>query len=364
MKHYIFGSIIAFLVFFGTSFCLTGCVSITNQTNKTGLFAESRPIIAQEDATLWLSSHEGKLYIYSSSMPRALRSYEYCLCRMNSDSLTIIGSLSLEGQTDHDLSRIAGQLDGKLYFYSTADDMQSLHMMELETGKTDKIWEGDQRIFRQNILADGNELWIRLFDCGMQGDYLLVKDGNAQVIPNTIKPYSLGTREYVLNYGMGVYPRLMYRENGEEWQDMGLNCGDDCSLIKTSCGLVIHNKGYSVHDEQILYLIQNNGAVTELLSFPCLYSQSALNVRGETLYFSIKRYAEYGEIGMKRFKNDALEGTYLINLKDLGVNKVSDKIFDGLYIFNESGIFASDAHCNVYKLNFDGDIIDTIMRVK
>ena len=283
---------------------------------------------------------------------------------MNSDSLTRIGNLSFEGETDSDLSRIAGQLDGKIYYFSTADDMKSLYMMDIETGITKKIWEGDHSLFRHNIIADRDELWIRLFDYGLQGDYLLVKGGNAQVISNVIKTYAFGTREYVLDYGKGVNPRLMYRENGEEWQDMCLRCGQDCSLIDTPYGLVIHNKGHNFYDEQILYLIQNNGEVTELLRFPSLYSKSALNISGEMLYFSVMRYADYGQIGMKRFKDDEVEGTYIINLKTLDVKKVSDMIFDGLYIFDDSSIIASDDHCNVYKLSFDGDVLETLMKVR
>lgn len=363
MKRYCVFAAVMFLIFLGTLFCLTGCVSITNHTVITDSFAETRPIIPQKQATLWIGCNEGKLYVFSAFMPWSLRSYCDCLCRMNSDSLKKIGSLSLEGEREGvDLSRIAGQFGGKIYYCSTAD-LKSFYMMDMETGITEKIWEGDQNIYAQNILADGNELWIRLFNSGMQGDYLLVKDGNVQVINNAIKTYSSGTREYVMSYGKGVRPRLMYRENGEEWQDMGLRCAEDCSLIETSYGLVIHNQGYSVYDEQILYLIQNNGEVIELLKFPCLNSTSALNVRDEKLYFSVMRFAEYATIGMKRYKNDEVEGTYIIDLKDLAVNKVSDMIFDGLYIFDDSGIFASDYLCNVYKLNFDGEVIDTLMKV-
>jgi hypothetical protein len=219
-------------------------------------------------------------------------------------------------------------------------------------------------IFRNNNLTvKGNCTINNYLEMTHDGDYLLVKEGNARVVSNALRPYYLGEKEYVLNYEPGYDPCLLMRERGGEWQDTGLDCGNKCTLISTQYGLVVHCSGYSKGGKQHLYLIQPTGEAVELLSFPCLYSVSAINIFEDKLYYSIQRYEKYGEIGMTRYEDDEVEGTYIINLTDLSAEKISDMIFDGLYIFDNSGIYACDEHCSVYKLDFDGNVIDTLIEV-
>ena len=70
------------------------------------------------------------------------------------------------------------------------------------------------------------------------------------------------------------------------------------------------------------------------------------------------------EIGFKRSENDEMEGLYRINLLDGNIVKISDLFFDGLYIFDDTGIFACDEYCSIFKLGFDGEVIDTLLEVK
>lgn len=88
------------------------------------------------------------------------------------------------------------------------------------------------------------------------------------------------------------------------------------------------------------------------------------NVFEDKLYYYVERYEKYGILGMTRFENDEIEGTFIINLKDLSVEKVSDKIYNGLYIFDDTGIYACDDKCNIVKLDFDGKMVGTLLRAR
>ena len=344
--------------------CLSACVSVTVQPIFLDPYAESHEIVIQDQAKLWLGCWEGALYVYPVFHPHSFGTAAQYLSRLEPGKLRKICKLSVAGETNSDVTTIAGQIGRELYFFSSADQMNSLYKMDLGSGKSELVWSGQQSIFRRDIRVEGSELWLRLFDDGIQGDYLLVREGNARVVSNALRPYYLGEKEYVLNYEPGYDPCLLMRERGGEWQDTGLDCGNKCTLISTQYGLVVHCSGYSKGGKQHLYLIQPTGEAVELLSFPCLYSVSAINIFDEKLYYSMKRYEKYGEIGMTRYENDEVEGSYIINLTDLSAEKVSNMIFDGLYIFDDSGIIACDENCNIYKLDYKGNVIDVLLEIK
>lgn len=364
MKKTITGIVTMVIVLLSVGASLASCVSVTNQTVFVSPSVENRPLIIQDQANLWLGCWEGWVYVYPVYHPLTFGATAQYLSRLEPGRLRKISKLMVAGETFLDVTTIAGQIGSELYFFSTADDKCSLYMMNIDTGKTETVWNGQQRISRNDMFINNGELWLRLFDNGIQGDYLLVKEGNARVVSNALRPYYLGEKEYVLNYEPGYDPCLLMRERGGEWQDTGLDCGNKCTLIPTQYGLVVHCSGYSKGGKQHLYLIQPTGEAVELLTFPCLYSVSAINIFDEKLYYSMKRYEKYGEIGMTRYENDEVEGSYIINLTDLSAEKVSNMIFDGLYIFDDSGIIACDENCNIYKLDYKGNVTDVLLEIK
>ena len=68
-----------------------------------------------------------------------------------------------------------------------------------------------------------------------------------------------------------------------------------------------------------------------------------------------------GWSAMVGFENDNVKGTYRINLDDYSMEKISDMIFDGMFIFDDAGIFACDENNKVYKLDFDGNVIKRLL---
>ncbi len=373
MKRTITGIVTMVIVLLSVGASLASCVSVTNQTVFVSPSVETRPLIIQDQANLWLGCWEGALYVYPVFHPHSFGTAAQYLSRLEPGKLRKISKLTVAGETFLDVTTIAGQIGSDLYYFSTTDDMQSLHVVDMDTGKTEIVWisQQDQFISRDDIRSEDGMLWLRLLENGMgndsygiQGDYLCVQNRKAQVFNDRIMPYHIGTKEYALEFELGEDPKLFFREKNRKWQDTGLRCGENCSLFQTQYGLIVYNRGYANGGKQSLYLIQPSGETVELLTFRCLYSDSAINLYHDKLYYSVKRYERYGELGMTRFENDEIEGSYIINLTDLSAEKVSNMIFDGLYIFDDSGIIACDENCNIYKLDYKGNVIDVLLEIK
>ena len=87
----------------------------------------------------------------------------------------------------------------------------------------------------------------------------------------------------------------------------------------------------------------------------------------DTVYLSVKRYQNggtYGAGGSESIPDDTVSGTYRISLSDCSSEKISDEIYSGLFIFDDSGIFACDENGRVYWLDFDGNVIGTLLEEK
>lgn len=169
--------------------------------------------------------------------------------------------------------------------------------------------------------------------------------------------FQLNGRTYMLQDGFNDNHVVYYDQSGqvhslEEDIPWGFK-----SLIPCDQGLLVHNE----EQGDLLYLIEKeSGEVIELFTVECMTSISAVNVHGDYAYLSFKRYEKHGEIGMLSYENDTLEGTYRISLTDYSVEKISDDIYNGLFIFDDTGIYATNKDDEIYKLDFDGNIIEEI----
>ena len=373
MKRTVAGIIMTIVTVLGVMFSLSSCVSITGQTIPIEPSKENEPLISLNEAHVWLGCNNSELYIFPLYTPSSMLGYKNWLCRVEPGKLRKIANLSLKGQMSHDMIWLAGQIGSDLYFFSTADDMQSLHVVDMDSGKEETVWMSQQNQFisRDDIHIEDGMLWLRLLEnetrsdsYGIQGDYLLVQNRTAQVFNDIVLPYKIGSKEYVLDFELGENPKLFFREKNGDWQDTGLKCGEKCSLFPTQYGLIVYSSNYSHAGYQSLYLIPPTGEALELLTFPCLYSDSAINLYHDKLFYSVKRYEKYGSLGMMRYEDDEFEGTYIISLTDMSIEKASDMIFDGLYIFDDSGIFACNDGGNIYKLDFKGNVIETLLEAK
>ena len=125
-------------------------------------------------------------------------------------------------------------------------------------------------------------------------------------------------------------------------------------------GLLVYAQGWS----HLLYFINENGEVSELFDADCFRSGSAITVYRDTVYLSVKRYqngGNFGAGGSESIPDDTASGTYRIRLSDKSVEKLSGENYSGLFIFDNAGIFACDENGSVYLLDFDGNVINTLM---
>lgn len=128
------------------------------------------------------------------------------------------------------------------------------------------------------------------------------------------------------------------------------------SLIPCEGGILVHNEGLG---DLLYYIDGDSGECRKLFSVECMSSVSAVTVYNNCVYLSLMRYEGYGSgyIGLKRYENDTIEGTYRINLDDFSAEKISSSIYNGLYIFDHTGIYACDENSDIYKLDFDGNVV-------
>ena len=109
--------------------------------------------------------------------------------------------------------------------------------------------------------------------------------------------------------------------------------------------------------------IDTNGIITELFNpYGGDKVYSSIQVYDNYLYLSVRRYKKSGLLETVRFKNDEIEGLWRVNISTGVKNKISKKMYEQLYIFDDSGIIACSFSKDIVKLDFDGNVIDYIVR--
>ena len=112
-----------------------------------------------------------------------------------------------------------------------------------------------------------------------------------------------------------------------------------------------------------LYWIDPSGTVKELFSYVGMSTKTAMNLVGNDVYLSFLRYKGYGKKwdAPVRFPNDEKEGTYVIHLDDFSVEKLSDQVYNGLYVFNDGYLYACTERGSVYQFGREWKLVKTIL---
>ena len=258
--------------------------------------------------------------------------------------------------------------DGSLYF-SSGQNPDKIFSFSLETEDLKELFslsclsDVDSRQFSSNTFSseDGALFFPVISLANEEQVVVCVKGNEASGYKPTAETYRLGDREYYLKRE-DVYDTVYCKgTDGQEYK-LPLEHALERSIIRTDHGILIHNMR-SFGRGVMLYYVTEEGALIELFMAPQLSSVSAVTVYHDIVYLSFIRSEKYGKIGELGFDNDNLSGTWRINLTDYSAIKLSDKIYNGLYIFDDTGIYACDNSCSIYKLDYDGLVIDTLMEV-
>lgn len=315
----------------------------------------------QYNASVWMGAYNNKLFFTPHRKEGSkITTYQDWICQFDNGEICKLFRLKDYAK---EIPTILAELNGNIIY--VLHDPFSVCCLNLDTN-ANRVLYSDQDpglILLSHVVINENDLLCPLpLKRQTEPTFLHVGNGGEIEISKEICGYELGDAEYIVYRGYDDQAeRIICRKDGNS-QELTLGGAERRSLIPTDYGILIHNEG----GEDILYIIKQDGTVTKLFYANCLYSVTAVAVHREHVYLSLRRYLEYGpmEIGFKRSENDEMEGLYRINLLDGNIVKISDLFFDGLYIFDDTGIFACDEYCSIFKLGFDGEVIDTLLEVK
>ena len=278
-----------------------------------------------------------------------------------SDETTLLYYFSVfENGTVRKIKKIEDDIDaasianGKFYYWKYPDDGKSLVVYNIDTEEERTITSAHGVIVDLFIDASGA---IRFSD---GGDEYYAVPSDLSVNLSERPTFQAGEYTYSLSFegNRWTNPCIIRTDRAGREKIIELEHGRK-ALIPCDYGVLVHNQG----QEHLLYLIDNEGSIQELFYVPCMSSISAVNVYGDYAYISFQRYEKYGKLGLGgvSFENDTLQGTWRISLSTGESEKISDNIYNGIYIFDNTGMYVCDDESNIYKLNFEGEIIQVLL---
>ena len=205
-----------------------------------------------------------------------------------------------------------------------------------------------------SIDGDLRDLWNLSDSClvaavdGTGDRYMLVSDGYRAKADYHTRGYAVGGKIYCLEYTEDFLGKLLvsYDEMGN--REVLTSPGSDLNLIPWEKGILVHN--YS-GDGSILSLLNEETYGLRELFRTDKSGKSALSLWGNTVYLSWN----------SRENRDESEGLWRIDLIGGTKEKISARAYCGLYIFDDSGIFACSEAGEFYKVDFDGEELYQIL---
>ncbi len=335
----------------------------------------------QYGASVWMDVCDGNLVFFpnpSNDGSLFATPYRGNLLEYSANGVNRLHSLN-KGKS----LNILGSFDGFLYYRVdvTGSYNYDLYCHNLNTGEDIRLFprEEDKNLqppIDTNVMnasgvfyAEDGSVFFQLFpEHNKEILYVHVKGDTVLGVETLTQGYPLGDRVYYVVNGYADFPpRICYTEGDGVLKEIPLDkTAQDRAIIPTEHGLLIHNIRERSTSACFLYFIDTNYELHKLFSCEAMESTTAVTVWGDYAFFSILRYEGYQKDGilLRRFENDTVEGTYRINLDDYSTEKISDKMYDGLYNFDDNHLYACDRNCSIYQLDFDGNVVDTLFLVK
>lgn len=315
----------------------------------------------QTNSALFLCTYDGKLY-FVREKHGVLDSNPYSgwLCLLEDGEIKKISKLS-----HYSYLSVCGATDSFICYheYNGSFTKNAIYSYSFESGEA-KLLSTEEASGAYGVFIKDGSLFIALSPIKHeQLAFLRVTDSESATVTENERDWSyrLGSREYFINNEQGELAGVVCCcEDSGEVTALPLEWADSRSLIPVDHGLLVYAQGWS----HLLYFISENGEVWELFDADCFRSKSSIAVYRDTVYLSVKRYqngGNFGAGGSESIPDDALSGTYRISLNDKSTEKISGEVYSGMFIFDEAGIFACDENGSVYLLDFDGNVIDTLL---
>lgn len=247
-----------------------------------------------------------------------------------------------------------GIFDGYFYYEAAVKGEEytySVSSYHLETGEHRSLTTVGIYSIMDTFFTEDGKLYVPAD--GDRTSYKVIGESEYLEEVRQYETYTIGEYSYVLEGKREQADLIRYDAEGNRYSLEDEVPYGEKSMIPCENGLLIHNET----NGDFLYFVEaETGNVVELFTVECIYASSAVNVHDGYAYLSFVRYTEWGPLGIggKRDETDELNGTYRISLEDYSVEKISDEIYNGLYIFDDTGIYACNADYQVFKLDFDG----------
>ena len=363
------------LIVFGTLVLLITAGAIWIYTSlHTTYTAIQEPVMVQEIgehpanqcqrwSSVWMGVYDGKLYFCPRNPGRAAIKLDGYVCTFADDGAQKICYLETE------YPRYFMYLDNRLYY-----GYGGLNMCDLQTGEV-RTELADRMGALLYTAADGSAYFLHSWDnyapvelsaqmCVHIRDGVVVEDGVS--LPEECG-YRLGDNTYFVlpnngwNADGGFHAVFTLQEDGSLELIEELHKSNwTTTMIPVENGLLIHN----AESKGALYYIDETGAIRCLFGTEGFAVKSAVTVVGSDVYFSLDRWEEeYGFYQLRHFENDTIPGTYRISLKDFSTEKISDEIYDGLYNFDDTCLYACYKR-SIYRLDLDGNVQKVLLKVK
>ncbi len=315
----------------------------------------------QHQASAWLGVYNQQLYFYPHCHYASKKTvYDGWLCALKSSGIVKLCELG-NGAEVH----IIGSSGRFLYYwvYNAMGEGDCLNCYDMEEQQEKVIYTGKACRMKTTVLEENGSLYIPLYvrEQNAQPQYLHVTDGQVLSITDEQMTYQSGNLEYYTTaYYQDAVERVITVDQHDALHELALGPARRRTVLPCEQGFIVHNEGYS----QLLYYVSPSKEMATLFEIPCMCSDSAVTMLENHIYLSFRRYEGYDDISLRRFENDTLEGTYMIDLENDSVTKISDNIYTGMYYFGGKQIYAIDDYCRIDVLNLQGEVISTIFEVK
>ena len=239
-------------------------------------------------------------------------------------------------------------VDGYIYASISSQFLSSrfVYSLNLDTGEYALVDELDTGyVF---LDEDRETVVISDFDKD-ETPSLMIKNG--KIIGETNKSYytvsynekSFGVKDTV-NKDLCLFEDSKYTELGIKVSSY-FPCEQGVLLVRDAVDVVC------------LFKPETNMFIPVLTTEEASIITTSANCYGDYLYVSVFRRYMADSGYYRSYDNDEHSGTYRINIHTLECEKISNLIFDEIYIFDNSGILGLDWN-NLYKIDFDGTLLE------
>lgn len=254
------------------------------------------------------------------------------------------------------------------YSYSSpANNYQFLSSVQMS--RTEK--ETDIVMKKKSLLYPGKDLEIVIDSNKKVSISRIIKDNSRwRTKTQEGEKIQIGDRYYYIRKSTKYdYPRL-YRlyvsdSSGRESSVDDVSTREYMAIFPVPEGIIIFGTSNITPQPIALYYINSSGETDVIFSCSDT-SVASFSINERYAFISLRRY-RYNPISLvrwQRYEDDDISGTFRISLEDFSVTKISEQVYEGMYIFDNEGVYACDEETNIWYFNNDGSGLTSIIKTE